>query len=523
MTNNNFDREMAGILKRMKVPYDVGSWDRLESKLEEKEGEDAIFDMVIADKLKSFAVPVSMSSFDKLESKLDTDDSFRRDSYKYKKLVGIAAAIFLLVSGLIFINNNNTPKRSSIATISKENDSSFVKKGKSITIDKIKSSEVLSKPYVFKKHNKIETVKTKPNYLGDLILPDYSNISINNNYGLSMDRVNNLYSKQIYHNESSKYYNTLSSGIVFSVRLSVSSNNAFASNNNPPVNRKDNTDYFENSNSKSLDNEIAFDEKQSKSEKIIIDKNIIHGEANDDSSIQFVSPSRKVDNGLSLNAHIFPSANLIKTPNDIIFNIPGYNQVEKGVGGGLAISYKKNKHEIESGLDVVNLKYSPRKIILKHNSSSFFLDKIEYLQVRIPLVHKYHIVENKKWDIYTIAGVAVNTMLESNYVFTENTLDQEGNKHILSHLASDLQENFDFKNTLYYKKEYRKGVNDGAKLNDNLFVSANIGLGLKRKLHKGYSITFEPQYNYNFKGLGPNNDMISSLEFKLGISKSINL
>jgi len=231
----------------------------------------------------------------------------------------------------------------------------------------------------------------------------------------------------------------------------------------------------------------------------------------------------KSDKGMFVKATIIPTVDFIETPNDIVLKEPGYSQVDNGIGAGLAISYKNNRHEVETGIDLMNLSYSPKKVVLENNKSSFFLDEIDFLKIRVPLVHKYHIYENDKWDFYSIAGISANAMLKSKYSFVEKSVDDNGKTHSLAHLAEELQDNFDFQKTFYYHKNYKKGLSDGTKLKDNFFVSANIGIGVRKKFKNGLSITFEPQYNYNFKSLGANNDMINSLEFKLGISKAINL
>ena len=547
MTNNNFDKEMARILRDMKIPYDAVSWNRLEKKLNEHDKEDAIFDQVIADKLKSFSVPLTTNSFDKLEEKLS--ESTVRGTNGLRLFAGIAAAVLLLIFGYFYIENDTSKdivetktvksikaRGKSGQIVSAKPEADVYKENTNIVsaaaVDGLSTKDLYQSMNIAHKRNQNTqlTIKPKSKYIGDVIVSNTSGYALKPNYGMKLIGNNPHYrapfvQSQIGYSDLIPNSFTMGYTIEFGEQFfpiniepqSYPENNSIDIPNRGKVEsngfRPDNSvamRKIRRGNQNSMD---AYESAQS---------GYMEKETYDMDLVKKVD-GKQVSNGFFAKAYVSPTINLIQTPNDRELNTPGYSQVKTGFGGGVALSYKKNKHEIESGINVAGLRYSPKKIVQGSESSSLYLDKMKYLQIKIPLVHKYHFVENSKWDMYSVAGVSANAVYNADYVFVETKIDDTGKKHTLEKFAKELKDDLNFKNTFYGKKNYPKGVQDGAKIKDKLFVSANVGVGIKRKFNNGLSIYIEPQYNYSFNEFGPNKDLLSGGEFRLGVSKALSL
>lgn len=544
MINNNFDKDIANILRDLKVSYDGVSWKRLEKKLKEDEGEDTVFDSIIADKLKAFSVPMAGGSYERLEAKIGYSN--KKNTF-YWKLSSVAAAILFLAFGFMYINRDNLSPKTDLTNVLKHNYNPNISKAKKVNVtDGVVITNRLdgnSKFEILKSNdeNQIKIVQsgmnrvctsTKSNfssddkgvYIGDDIM---SNMPGTSNYGLSMVGWRN---KSPYGFGIQNKINFLNDYTSFNLNISI----RFEGGRGDYNNKKLDYEFFDMNNSsfkaKISNNSregqsivLANIDNETESEELnLVSKGNMVSDVNSEITDQDIVNNTSSD-GLFIKGGFIPSVNIIKTPNDRILKIPGYTQIDDGFGAGIALSYKKGKHEIESGIDVVKLNYSPRKTIAKDNSSSFYLDKIKHLKIRIPLVYKYHMIENENWDVYAIAGVSANTLKDSNYKFIEQKIDNDGNVHTLSIFAKELQNNLNFQNTLYAQKDYSNGVVDGGKINDNLFVEAKVGLGISKRMRHGLSFYIEPQLNYSFNGIGPNTDLINSIDFKLGVSKAINL
>ncbi len=552
MTNNNFDKEMAKILRDMKIPYEVESWNRLEKKLNENDGEDVIFDQVIADKLKAFSVPLVTNSFDRFETKLDR--STAKGASGFRLFVGIAAAVLLLIFGYFYIENDTSKdivetktkksvniKGKSGQIVAAQPEADFYKENTSIVsiavIDGISTKDINQSMNIVHKQNQNKqlTIKPKSKYVGDVIVSNTYANRLNPNYGMKLIGDNPYYQSLL--SQSQRAYsdlipNNFTMGYTIEGYTIEFGEQLFPINIEPQSYLGNNSIEIQNSekvvsNSFTPDNNIAMrkakkDNKDSGEANQFVTLDYI-GEGAKELALVNKENNKQVSNGFFAKTYVSPTINLIQTPNDKVLNTPGYSQTKTGFGVGVALSYKKNKHEIESGINVASLRYSPKKIVHGNESSSFYLDGIKYLQIKIPLVHKYHFVENSKWDLYTVAGVSANALYNADYEFVETKTDAEGKTHTLKKYAEELKDDFDFHNTLYGKKNYPKGVHDGAKIKDKLFVSANVGVGVKRKFKNGLSIYIEPQYNYTFSEFGPNKDLLSCGEFRLGVSKSISL
>lgn len=518
MIDNVFDRVVRNILLKFKIGYDPKSWDRLEAKLDKSDREDIIFDNLISEKLKSYSVPLSSGAFAKFEKKyLDNNPRKFRGLYYAS---GIAAALLLLVySVFLFKYDKLIPSKSNIDNQVASTEVSKNIDKKVITDSQYGNSQDSNQKFTM-------PAEQKNNKDSNTILAHFKNDTKRNNnsivdidYGLNYRygrNINNQYSSFPYinydlYNRSLNFVNErnylensmMPFDIVFKLRIESTNQDQNIEKRGDAKNDVYSHDEIAN-NKFSNNNEL---------------KNDLTKEKKDSIPVIAAIPSLS---GLGINAFVAPTASIINTPNDIEFKIPGYTQASTGYSFGLSMSYRKNKSEVESGLEYSSIGYSPKKNIVNKGNANIYLANIYYSLLSLPVNFKYHFYQKDNWDIYTLAGISANMIASSKFKFIE-TIEESGNIYNLEKFAKDLQEDLGFQQTLYAKKQYENGVTNGGDVKSNIFLAGNFGIGIKKDLKNGFSMYFEPQFKYNFNKFGPNNDNIQDFSFKFGLSKTISL
>ena len=513
MIDNIFDKLIKRKLEKFRFRYNPESWNRLEEKLSQSEDEDIVFDTMISEKLRSFSVPLSANSFARFEEKYLTGNSPVRKFYYY---VAAVAAVLILVL-LVFMNIDNGKKNL--------NDLSGLEKNLPNTKTEIEDIDGFD---MKSNHNEstIANAKTTKPIISNVLISSskYNNADSKNtnnriestlasyrskpDFGLEYNplvngtgRINPLYTgynNGVYINDGYKKFNEISGTLNIHIQLI-------------PVQ----TDYQDVN--AYVSNEIA----DNKTAKINNDEDYTKDPELNFPAIDSLPLIQKGRSTLTLNGYFSPDMDIINTPNDLTFNVPGYSHIEKSITAGLSLSYKKGKNEVEAGFEYFNMSYSPHKNPVKLDRSIVYLDKIEFKNIGIPVNYKYHLVDNRNWDLYTVSGISANMTTGSKYEFVEK-INQNENEFVLKKLAQELQKDIHFKNTLYAQKDYSPGTMEGGEFNNNFYLAINAGVGVKRKFGKGYSLYFEPNYKYLFNRFNPNNDMIQKLNFKFGLSVNLN-
>ena len=512
MIDNIFDKLIKKALENFRFRYNPGSWNRLEEKLEKLEEDDAVFDALVSEKLKSFSVPVASSSFARFEEKYLNDESPGRRLYYY---IGAVAAVLILVA-LIFMNigvdkkdlNDLSGSDSDIRKNEVKIDGKVHNNiEKNIAESKISSNEAGNSTK--REIHIVSTIQNKNEDLQNIKTGGQSELTIVNHqkstdFGLKYNPFLNiksilplysLYNNRVHGINENIYFNELSEELKIRLLLkSVVSENI------------DVEGYVSNENKDNNINDINGQE---------------NGAGLDFAGIDSLSLSKKMGTELALNGYISPDMDIINTPNDLSFNVPGYTHIEKGVSTGLSLSYKKGKSEFETGFEYFYLSYSPHQNPVNLDNSIVYLSNISFNNISMPVNYKYHVVDNAKWSFYTVTGASANVTTSSKYEFIEK-INHDGNEFKLTKLAQELQKDIHFKNTLYAEKDYSTGALEGGEFDNNFYIAVNAGVGVKRKFGKGYSLYFEPNYKYLFNRFNPNNDMIQKLNFKFGLSVNLN-
>ena len=123
--------------------------------------------------------------------------------------------------------------------------------------------------------------------------------------------------------------------------------------------------------------------------------------------------------------------------------------------------------------------------------------------VQIPLHFQYQIYNHKRWNIYGLAGGALNLAVQNNFGFQE--ISSSGFRSSGQQALSNLVSNYD-------------GILEGGDLSTNSFLTANFGFGVERYFSYRWSMFVQPIYRYNLflDGIGPKADYINSGSIQIG-------
>lgn len=522
MEDKRFDKIIENMIDEYQVKYSHDSWRRLEHKLNYEEKEDAIFDRVIANKLNNFSIPMSASSFARFEKKanLNSYRSYRKLIY----IIGIAASFLLMIFTLGY------------DAIFEKNRSNTVELAKNHSTSDITAKKSQKNGYIFKASDKSE--KTSQSIINTIVKSDNRKITLHN---LNPIKIINpasdfgiKYSFLNYNSFLILSNNSLANDLSLT-KYDLDRNNLYAVyavnnitwniiNFNELIQMDELGPEFEQGISIQDNNEEAIrieDIQRSKSDKFINDAEYAISDNIEDEKIKEAGTESEGTGKLNIQAYGSPVMNLIKTPNDIALKVPGYDHSSIGYNVGLGISRSSGKHEFGLGFEYEGLFYSPKKVVVAQGNKSYWLDKIGINKIGIPFFYKFHFKTGNKIDLYASASINPLFITKSSYEFIEN---EEGTGN-LSKLASELLENNDFKQTVYASKEYAKGILEGGNTSGNTSLAMNFGLGLKTQLSHGIELYFEPEISTSLLNgdIGPNNDRITSFNFKIGINKSFNL
>jgi len=212
--------------------------------------------------------------------------------------------------------------------------------------------------------------------------------------------------------------------------------------------------------------------------------------------------------------------NMIFTPDDLAYNTTARKTEMFGFTFGVLYSRLIGKWEIETGLTTST--YSkPWDFTQQYGNFSgwyqYSLTNIENNFVGIPMQAKYHFVQNNEWSIFVKTGLTsefiVNTEYTSENAYLGGVPVPIGTNPEPQEVVSPFEEDHNFS----------EGLFQGGSIKDNLFVRAQLGLGIERSVSSNTSIYFSGDYHMSIinNHLGPNNDRINKLGFNVGVKTLI--
>lgn len=217
-----------------------------------------------------------------------------------------------------------------------------------------------------------------------------------------------------------------------------------------------------------------------------------------------------------LTAQVNTDYNYIMTPYDKVLSVNSYAHGAFGYGAGIASSVGIGNWDLEFGANYVGRTYTPNPIQEKVGNLSdgylrIELEKIELNLLSIPLNVRYYFNNNGKTKYFVSGGASMNVAMQANYYRTAEFASREKTLDLKS--TDDLLD----KTLINSQKIYSLGWIDGGTFNENKFLTADLGLGLERKITNRYSIFGQATYqHYLDKGIGPNNDRFNTLRFSAG-------
>ena len=190
--------------------------------------------------------------------------------------------------------------------------------------------------------------------------------------------------------------------------------------------------------------------------------------------------------------------------------------VASGYGGGVTVSWKRNRWEYQTGGIYSFKRYIPNTPIFIFDTPNFFIKEdfngIQLDIFQLPVNVLFHFKNQGKWRFYASAGA-------SSYFVTSTIYEIDHEKQAL-HLIPPTQGSPDDNKSITNSGGYRfpPGLLDGGNLQDNFYMTANLGLGVERYLSPKWTVFFQPNYQHFFMsdGIGDNMDKIYTTSFYLG-------
>ena len=187
-----------------------------------------------------------------------------------------------------------------------------------------------------------------------------------------------------------------------------------------------------------------------------------------------------------------------------------------GYGGGVNVSWKRDRWEYQTGGIYSFKRYIPNTPIFIFDTPNFFIKEdfngIQLDIFQVPLNALYHFKNTGKWHFYTSIGASAHfvtaTVYEINHKVqalrvNPGTTPDEG-KSITDESSSSLS--------------FPEGLLDGGKFHGNFYLTANLGIGVERYLSPKWTVFFQPNYQHFLmsQGIGDNKDKIYTTSFYLG-------
>ncbi len=206
--------------------------------------------------------------------------------------------------------------------------------------------------------------------------------------------------------------------------------------------------------------------------------------------------------------------NLINTPIDHLYKTAPYSNLAAGFSGGVNYDLRAEGVEIGTGLHYSSIKYNPQEVNIitggiVSNILESSLENISFTYITVPLNLKFHFINVGSWSGFAQFGLHVNAILTADYPFETSTRENEVKPDIRGDIKSlaDITPN----------KRYPFGLLQRGSFTDNIFLQANIGLGLQKNFSDKMGLYAMLSYNNHFlNSVGPNEDNLDKTSLTLG-------
>lgn len=228
----------------------------------------------------------------------------------------------------------------------------------------------------------------------------------------------------------------------------------------------------------------------------------------------------------------------IYTPDDAVLNLPAYARVATDYGGGFSVALEWKRWAIETGLIYNHKEYSPEQVPIFFGNSidGYYVEGLRNIELntfKVPIQIRYEFKQSEKWHLYTLGGAAIHVATQANYDVTRiganqlyintNVATSKGEITLTKHQFdrfSKFSKPSEPQSDKLNRKQFEDGWMSGGSFKENSFYTLNFGMGAERYLDERWSLFIEPSYQQNInifnKGIGPNQDKISTLQILIG-------
>lgn len=255
----------------------------------------------------------------------------------------------------------------------------------------------------------------------------------------------------------------------------------------------------------------------------------------------------------TLQIGMFASSNIdhIQTPYEEFFDLKPTSRFNLGYGGGVSLTWNKGRMAWETALVYTHKEYTPanRAALYTNIANGLNVEALKDIEldiVQIPVQLNYYVnpvASSNKWKFYVSGGASLNLAVDADYyvgkipatslsIRNGNVLDDqfEFDKWQRSKFNKDAStSNADPESDILRDKGISKGLFDkegNNSLKENTYFTISGGIGIEYILNDRHVIYGQPTYRkyLNFSkegGVGPDNDRINSIELIIGVKTYI--
>ncbi|MEM1324681.1 MAG: hypothetical protein AAGI23_01945 [Bacteroidota bacterium] len=483
MQDKDLDKIIADKLDKLDVPYQANSWEALEGKLDANDTEGQ-FDEQVRQRLEGVEMPYQSTYWDRFAQQLDQDKLLRKQLLRYKLTEALLVLLILITFVHIFSNPIGVQKLLSTRDID-------------IQKSAAPNQQIMAFMPEMEANHSLEAENTIPPI-----------VELNETTTLTT-----TYTQK----PTSTTTNTATSSKKSTQIANIST---LADRATPQLQAA----------------AVIEKTQQQTTESAAIEPLAIATLPTETApttmALQAPAPNKQFRVGMYVTSNI----DQIKTPYDDILDLPPISQYASSYGGGVILSWKRDRIELETGFGYANKQYVPAdNSAVRYYNTVEDLRNIELNLVHIPVQVRYDAVQKEKWQIYMLGGSSLHLAVQANYdvrrINAQQLLIPEPGNNSNAQQDLDLsdrqQEVLDEQgepskpaSAKLKSKRFPNGLLSGGNYRDNSFYTLTLGAGLERYLDERVSVFLQPTLRQDIpmlgKGLGPNEDRISTIELMIG-------
>lgn len=226
-----------------------------------------------------------------------------------------------------------------------------------------------------------------------------------------------------------------------------------------------------------------------------------------------------------VGAGVAKNQNIILTPDDQVYEgLGGYTTVNTGLAFDLGFTRRMRAFDVSTGLRYSRKDYDPRpfsetNISANNEVLTTRIEDIQFDIVSIPLLLTYRFAQQGVVSAYIQGGLNLHGVVRAEYQVQqeEQTQSSRKAKAVEVKTASDIDDDL-----LLSEKEFAQGLFEGGAFDASTYLSAALSTGIEIELAQHHYLQASILYNHNFSArVGPNQDRIHTLGFRLGVAKAI--